>query len=81
MYDEREIHLYAFGRQGLYARLAAVLDDRVTHIRNDNGIGKFGDWIESRYYNDHEIQSLLLPGVLLHFDLDDIDRWLTPKLA
>jgi len=65
----------------LYARLAAILDDRVKSIRNNDGIAKFGDWIDSRYYNDHEIQSLLLPNVLTYFDLDDIDRWLGTKLV
>jgi hypothetical protein len=73
--DESEIHLYAQGRQGLYARLAAVLDDRVKSIRSRDGITKFGDWIDSRYFSDHDIQGLLLPNVLTYLDLDDIDRW------
>lgn len=79
--DESEFHLYASGRQGLYARLAAVLDDRVRSIRIRDGITKFADWIDSRYYNDHDIKSLLFPDILRYFDLDDLDRWLGGKLV
>lgn len=78
---KEDIRLYAFGRQGFYALLAAFLDERVQSIAVDGGIESFSALVRSRYYNHYDIMSIILPGMLKYFDLPDIYRWIGMKWA
>lgn len=69
------VQLYAYGRQGIYAQMAAFLDQRIEQIEVVNGMGSVAEWVKSRYYNHYDIMSLVLPGMLKHFDLPDLDKW------
>ena len=72
--DDLQIH--ARDRQGVYARLAAVLDPRVGRVEQVGGLTSFEAWIRPRCFDDRDAKELILPGVLEYFDLPDIDRWL-----
>ena len=72
--DDLQIH--ARDRQGVYARLAAVLDPRVGRVEQVGGLTSFEAWIRPRRFDDRAAKELILPGVLEYFDLPDIDRWL-----
>ena len=72
--DDLQIH--ARDRQGVYARLAAVLDPRVGRVEQVGGLTSFEAWIRPRRFDDRDAKELILPGVLEYFDLPDIDRWL-----
>lgn len=71
-----DLQLYAHGRQGLYAKFAAFVDERAKDIRVEDGMASFSEWIGSRYYNNFNIMSLIVPGMLQYFDLPDINLWL-----
>ena len=76
-----DIQIHARDRQGMYARLAAVLDARVAHVENVNGLASFDGWIRPRCYDERDAKELILPGMLEYFDLPDIDRWLNVRRA
>lgn len=73
--DRNGIHIYAAGRYGLYGRLAAVLDERVGAVEVRDGLESYAAWIRSRHYDEYDIMSMVIPGVLQYFDMPDIDRW------
>ncbi|TMV52189.1 hypothetical protein FE783_04395 [Paenibacillus mesophilus] len=68
-------NLYAHGRFGIYAELAAALDDRITDVTVEEGIGSVATWVRSRFYESYDTVSILLPGMLQYFDLPDLRRW------
>ena len=70
-----DVQLYAHGRQGLYARLAAFIDERVKGICVENGMTSFSEWVGARHYDSYDIMSVIIPGMLKYFDLPDLDRW------
>ncbi|MCZ8512156.1 acetylxylan esterase [Paenibacillus filicis] len=70
---KEDIEMYAYGRQGVYAQMAAALDERITNIEVVNGMGSYKNWITARHYDDQDIMSLIVPGMLKHFDLPDLD--------
>lgn len=67
--------LYAKGRFGLYAELAAALDDRIGSVAVEEGIDNVASWVRSRFYEPYDTVSTILPGMLQHFDLPDLRRW------
>jgi len=67
--DASEIRVYAHGRQGLYGRLAAMLDARIRSVEVVDGLTSFADWVRARHYDSQGIYALILRGVLRHFDL------------
>lgn len=69
------VRMYAHGRQGVYARLAAFLDERIAGIEVVDGMGSYADWAGSRHYDSEDIRSIVFPGILQHFDLPDLERW------
>ncbi|NSW91442.1 MAG: prolyl oligopeptidase family serine peptidase [Firmicutes bacterium] len=82
--NEDDINLYLSGRHGVYGLFAAVLDKtmldkRIKNIEVANGIVSFGEWVRSRYYDTHDIMSIVLPGMLKYFDLPDLEKWFYEK--
>ncbi|TNJ66266.1 hypothetical protein FE784_11365 [Paenibacillus hemerocallicola] len=67
--------LYAKGRFGIYAELAAALDDRIGSVAVEDGIDNVASWVRSRFYEPFDTVSTVLPGMLQHFDLPDLRRW------
>ena len=74
------VRLYGRGRHGLYAELAAFIDERVRQVRVQRGMGSWTRWVGARSYRHRDIMSVALPGVLEQFDLPDIERWLGSRL-
>lgn len=74
--DENNVNIYAFGRQGIYGQLAAILDERVKQIEITEEIRSYGELVKSQYYNSYDIMSIILPGMLKYFDMQDIKKWL-----
>ena len=79
--DAGNINVIAIGRQGIYAKLAAFLDDRIKHIKERDGFGSYEDFVSSMHYDNTDISSVILPGVLEYFDMPDIERWLGKRYS
>jgi acetyl esterase/lipase len=72
--DSRRLHGLACGRHGIYLQLAAALDRRIRRLEVHEGIGSFAKLVKTRLYDSFDVKSLLLPGVLRHFDLPDLRK-------
>jgi cephalosporin-C deacetylase-like acetyl esterase len=70
--NAEDINLYGEGRQGMYAQLAAALDNRVKKLDLVNGMQSVTEWVKARHYNNYDISGVVLPGMLRHFDLPDL---------
>ena len=66
-----DIRLHAHGRAGVHARLAAALDARIAQVEWESPF-RFSDFLRTRIYESHDVKSVVLPGVLRHFDLDEL---------
>ncbi|MFC3767649.1 alpha/beta hydrolase [Paenibacillus sp. GCM10012303] len=73
--ENPDIRLYADGRFGMYAALAAILDDRLKQVETVNGISSIADFVRSREYDPLDSEGIILPGILRYFDMPDIERW------
>lgn len=73
--DATDVVVHAAGRFTLYAELAAFLDPRLRKLELEDRFEGFADLARSRHYDDADIKSVILPGALQHFDLDDLRRW------
>lgn len=69
--------MYVNGRQGFYGTLAAVLDRRIKQVDSVNGMSSVAEWVWARHYDQRDIMSVVLPGMLKYFDLPDLQRWTT----
>jgi hypothetical protein len=69
-----DIQVYAHGRHGLYGRLAALLDPRIQNVEDEAGMTAFADWVGSHEYDTKDIYSIILRGVLQHFDLPEMSE-------
>jgi hypothetical protein len=64
------VHLHARGRAGLHAPLAAALDARIADCEWREEF-RFADIVRDRSYDANDIKSIILPGALRYFDLDE----------
>jgi len=71
-----DIEFYGHGRQSVYALLAAAVDSRIKSLREDAPMTSYADFVCSRHYDDYDINSIILPGILHCCDLPDIRKWL-----
>jgi cephalosporin-C deacetylase-like acetyl esterase len=77
--DYSNIEIYACGLYGVYAKMATVLDKRIKHIETINCFESYAKWIASRYYDQYDIMSIVLPDALKYFDLPDLDKWILER--
>lgn len=77
--DSEDIKLYANGRYGIYGKLAAFLDNRIKSFEESNGIGSLQELAAARYYDEYDIKSVIIPGILKYFDLPELDQWIKMK--
>ncbi|HWA87270.1 MAG TPA: acetylxylan esterase [Opitutus sp.] len=63
--------VYGSGRLGVHARLAAAVEPRIARCAWDESF-RFGDFAEARRYETRGIKTLILPGALRHFELDEL---------
>ncbi|MEI7028142.1 alpha/beta hydrolase family protein [Paenibacillus sp. y28] len=74
--DASDIQLYGSGKYAVYASLAGALDSRVRSVQTDNRMPSIADWIRQPSYDETDSLSFIIPGMLRHFDLPDVDKWL-----
>jgi cephalosporin-C deacetylase-like acetyl esterase len=70
------VDFYTIGRQGIYAKLAAVLDARVGRSIAVDPLDSVADWVKSRHFEEEDAMSVVLPGILKYFDLHELSDWL-----
>lgn len=66
-----DIRIHAEGRIGVHAKLAAALDARISRCEWKEGF-RFSDFVRQRDYDANDIKSIMLPGALKYFDLDEL---------
>jgi hypothetical protein len=66
-----DIRIHAHGRMGLHGKLAAAIDSRIAACEWKESF-RFADFVRKRDYDATDIKSILLPGVLRYFDLDEL---------
>jgi hypothetical protein len=71
---EDDIEGYAYGRYGIYLQFAAFIDGRIKKVKTEDSIGSFRKLVMSRHYDSRDIMSIMIPGILKHIDLPDIDQ-------
>jgi hypothetical protein len=69
--DSNQIRLFASGRQGIYAALAARINARIPSPILSDGSVCYSDWIKTRNYDCSDIASVVIPGMLRHLDPDE----------
>lgn len=77
--DCRNLRVYAHGRQGVYAELAAAIEPRLGRLETREPMPGFADWVRNRLYDQQGCRALVLPGVLAHCDLKDLRKWRTQR--
>lgn len=66
-----DVRIYADGRTGVHGKLAAAIEPRIKGCAWTNGF-RFSDYVRTRFYEFGDVKTLVLPGVLRHFDLDEL---------
>ncbi len=66
-----DLRVYAQGRAGVYARLAAAVEPRLANLEWAEPF-TYAELVENRHYDTYDIVSRLLPGALQYFDLDEL---------
>jgi cephalosporin-C deacetylase-like acetyl esterase len=70
--NSRDIRFYAHGRQGIYPILAAALDKRIKKVESTEKLAGLMSWAASRHYNERDIRSVIIPGMLKYFGLGKV---------
>jgi hypothetical protein len=66
-----DVRIHADGRMGVHGKLAAPLDSRVKGCEWTNAF-RYSDYVRTRIYDFADVKTLVLPGVLRHFDVDEL---------
>lgn len=61
--------VYAHGTCGVYARLAALLDNRIRDVHIEQSTGSIAQWIRQRHYEHIGMAEVVLPGMLRYLDV------------
>lgn len=73
--DASDVEVYAHGKHGLYAELAAAVEPRLARIEVVDAMDGFASWVRSRDHESAGSRTVLIPGILQYLDLSDIRRW------
>jgi hypothetical protein len=73
------VQVYCGGIDGVYGELAGAIDRRIRKITLKDALPSFEFWAGNRYYDPHNLRTYIIPGVLGHFDLPDLRKWLKAK--
>ncbi len=71
--DLDDVRAYAYGREGIPLRLAALIEPRIRGSEVAGGPAGFADWIGERHYDPSGIYGATLLGALAHFDLPELE--------
>ena len=66
-----DVRVHAQGRMGMHGKLAAAIDSRIKACAWHDSF-RFADFVRRRDYDSTDIKSVLLPGALAWFDLDEL---------
>lgn len=67
-----EVHIYADGPYGIYGVFAAILERNLKLLPMENSPPRFEELIESEFYDDRSVKSLIIPGLIVHADWKDM---------
>lgn len=70
--DADNIDLFGHGKHAVYAQLAYALDAGFQHLELSDAFTSYSDWIRQRHYNDYDIRSIILRGILKYADLPEL---------
>lgn len=73
--DSRDLRVYAHGRAGVYAELAAAVEPRLARMEVREAMAGFAAWVRERHYDMENSRAFVLPGILKYADLSDLRRW------
>lgn len=68
----KDIGLYCLGRFGVYGRMANFILDNAHEITHVNPPKNMTDIVQSRLYEEYDIMSHVMPGMLKYFDYSDL---------
>lgn len=72
--EEARLDFHAFGRTGIYVRLAAALEPRI-RLKQEQKLSDVARFVGSRDYAEDEAMSYIVPGMLQYFDFPELERW------
>lgn len=75
--DPSAITAYGSGAYGTVVLHAAALDGRIQRVVVENTLASYRLAIEQPLHRD--ISEVMIPGVLLHYDMDDLVRAIAPR--
>ncbi len=72
--DAEDVRLYLHGPYGIYGALASVLEPGFSSICWESPMLPYAEIFQKQYYNDRDIKSLIIPGLLRYADWPDLMR-------
>lgn len=70
--NAKDVRLFLHGSYGIYGALASLLEDRLKDVRWSEPMRPYKEILQSQYYNDWDIKSLILPGLVRWADWNEI---------
>lgn len=70
--DDSDVQLYLHGPYGIYGALASVLDNRLNRSQWNAPLVPYREMLQSRYYNDRDVKSFIIPGLIQFADWTDL---------
>lgn len=70
--DAGDVRCHLQGPYGIYGALASALDARLHHVTWVEPMMPWADLLKSKYYNDRDIKSLVIPGLVRLADWTDL---------
>jgi hypothetical protein len=64
--DSTDVKVYAPGCTAVYARLAVALAPERVVLETVESLHSFGEFLDTRYYDSHNVKSFVIPGIALH---------------
>ena len=72
---QAEFGIMTKGKYNLYALMAKLIDERIQFVEEYEPLESVRNIAERKYYNLHNIRSIVMPGMLRYFDIDDLRRY------
>ncbi|MDD2503872.1 MAG: prolyl oligopeptidase family serine peptidase, partial [Clostridia bacterium] len=72
---DTEFGVMTKGKYNLFALMAKLVDKRIQFVEEYEPLESVRYIAERKYYNNHNIRSLVMPGMLRYFDIEDLRRY------
>ncbi|HHV96051.1 MAG TPA: prolyl oligopeptidase family serine peptidase [Clostridiaceae bacterium] len=69
-----EFGIITKGKYNLYALMTKLIDNRIKFVDEYEPLESVRYIAERKYYNNHNIKAIVMPGMLRYFDIDDLRR-------